>query len=179
MKIVAFGTSSSKKSINKEFAAYVSDLISKNVELLDMNAFEMPLYSIDREVENGIPEQAKLFYDKIGSSDLLVISLAEHNGTYSAIFKNIIDWCSRVNGHFFQNKPVLLLSTATGKMGGKFVMDAALTRFPIHQANVIGHFTLPFFQHNFDGEKVTEPVFAEQLKGVVDAVKLQLLKVEQ
>ncbi|MBL0101186.1 MAG: NAD(P)H-dependent oxidoreductase [Saprospiraceae bacterium] len=32
--------------------------------------------------------------DSIALCDLLIISLAEHNGSYSASFKNILDWAS-------------------------------------------------------------------------------------
>jgi NAD(P)H-dependent FMN reductase len=179
MKIVAIGTSSSKKSINKTFAAYTASLISSDIEVIDMHFFEMPLYSIDKEEETGIPQQAKDFYAKIGSADLLVISLTEHNGTYTAVFKNLMDWCSRIQGAFFQEKPTLLVSTATGKMGGRFVMEAALTRFPIHSAKVIGHFSLPFFQHNFDGEKISNSELLHELENVIVGVKQKLEQVEQ
>ena len=47
-KIVAFGASSSKKSINKQFASYAASLISDaDSIIIDLNDFEMPIYSID------------------------------------------------------------------------------------------------------------------------------------
>lgn len=179
MKVVAVGTSSSKKSINKTFASYVASMFSSDVEVVEMINYEMPLYSVDREAESGIPELAKQFYDKLSAADVIVLSLAEHNGTYSAVFKNTIDWCSRINGEFFQHKPMVLLSTTTGKLAGKFVMDAALSRFPIHKADILGHFSLPFFQHNFDGEKVSEPELSKQLNELVAEVKEKLVQVEK
>ena len=47
-KIVAFGASSSKKSINKDFATFVASQVKDvDVLVLDLNDFEMPIYSID------------------------------------------------------------------------------------------------------------------------------------
>ena len=58
-QIVAFGASSSKKSINKDLATYAASVIEDvNVLILDLNDFEMPIYSIDYENDNGIPDKA-------------------------------------------------------------------------------------------------------------------------
>src|SRR6218665_3595048 len=108
-KIIAFGGSSSKNSINKQLATYAANLFEDyEVETLDLNDYEMPLFSVDREKENGIHTLAQDFYAKIGSSDLIVLSLAEHNGAYSSAFKNLLDWASRINAKTFQQKPMLL-----------------------------------------------------------------------
>jgi NAD(P)H-dependent FMN reductase len=60
--------------------------------VLDLNDYEMPIYSIDRETEDGIPEEAQRFYDELGAVDAILISFAEHNGAYTAAYKNIFDW---------------------------------------------------------------------------------------
>ena len=60
--ILAFGASSSLNSINKQFAKYSSDQIpSSKTNLLDLNDFEMPIFSIDKQKESGIPDEAKNF----------------------------------------------------------------------------------------------------------------------
>ena len=47
-QIVAFGASSSKKSINKDLATYTASVIpNANALILDLNDYEMPIYSID------------------------------------------------------------------------------------------------------------------------------------
>jgi len=85
MKIIAFGASTSSKSINKALAAYVGSLISNaELEVLDLNDFELPLFSQDVEEKIGQPDNAKAFLAKIASADALIISFAEHNGAYSA-----------------------------------------------------------------------------------------------
>jgi NAD(P)H-dependent FMN reductase len=65
----------------------------------------MPIFSIDVEAATG-PTLATDFFNKLGTADLLVISFAEHNGAYSAAFKNIFDWISRIHATTFKkNKP--------------------------------------------------------------------------
>ena len=128
----------------------------------------MPLYSVNKEAEIGIPNLAKVFIEKISSADLLIVSLAEHNGSYFTAFKNLMDWLSRANGEFFQQKPMLLLATSPGAMGGQFVLQAATSRFPRHAARILETFSLPFFQENFDFEKgiVNEEKKAELIEKV-------------
>ena len=95
MKILAFGGSNSKDSINKQLAAFAAKQFEDaEVELLDLNDFEMPIFSIDREKQAGIPDLALNFAQKIDASDLLIISLAEHNSSYTVAFKNIFNWIS-------------------------------------------------------------------------------------
>ena len=49
-KIVAFGASSSSRSINHQLAQWVADQLEDvEVSLLDLNDYEMPIYSTDRE----------------------------------------------------------------------------------------------------------------------------------
>lgn len=152
-KIIAFGASSSKNSINKQLATYAANQF-KNVaiEILDLNDFEMPLFSVDKEKESGIPKLAHDFYNKIGSADLVVISFAEHNGNFSTAFKNILDWTSRINAKTFQQKPMLLLATSPGARGGSSVLGIAKNYFPYQGADIKGSFSLPSFHDNFKPE---------------------------
>lgn len=172
-KILAFGASSSKKSINKQLATYTANLFKNaKVDLLDLNDFEMPIYSIDKEKEDGIPQLAHDLYEKIGASDLIVISFAEHNGAYSSAFKNIFDWMSRINGKTFQEKPVLLLATSPGARGGSSVLEIAIKRFPFQGAIVKGSFSLPSFNDNFDAEKgITNEDLKKDLLKIVDSIE--------
>jgi NAD(P)H-dependent FMN reductase len=155
MKILAIAGSNSGVSINKQLVTYASTLFGdKNeIEIVDMNDFEMPIYRHEYEVEKGVPQQAHDFAAKIDNADLLLISLAEHNGTYTTAFKNVFDWTSRIKDRTVWNEiPMLLMATAPGARGGLGVMEAASKRFPFHGGNVIETFTLPFFYDNFDKE---------------------------
>ena len=150
-KIIAFGASSSKQSINKQLATFAANQFQNvSVEILDLNDYEMPIFSVDKEKENGIHPLAQEFYSKLGSADLIIISFAEHNGNYSSAFKNILDWTSRINAKTFQEKPMLLLATSPGARGGSSVLEIASKRFPFQGGIVKGSFSLPSFYENFD-----------------------------
>ena len=174
-KILAFGGSNSSKSINKQLAKYAASLFKKaDVELLDLNDYDMPIYAMDREKKDGIPQLAHLFYEKIGNADFIVISFAEHNGAYSTAFKNIFDWMSRINGKTFQEKSMLLLATSPGARGGSSVLEIANKRFPFQGGIVKGSFSLPSFNDNFDTEKciISNEEFNTELLKIVNLIEL-------
>ena len=154
MKIVGFAGSNSKKSINKQFVKFTLEQLNDHeTHLLDLNDFEIPMFSVDREEKDGYPEKVKEFVEIIQSADALVVSLAEHNGAYTAVFKNLMDWCSRYELKFFKKIPMLLLSTSPGGYGGGNSMELGLSRLPKFDANIIAHFSLPKFDDNFDSEQ--------------------------
>lgn len=150
-KIIAIGASSSSKSINREFAEYAANAISidKEVLVLDLNNYEMPIYSEDLHKKNGIPQEAIDFKKEIFEADSLVISLAEHNGSYTAAFKNIYDWISVIENDVWCSKPILLLSTSTGARGGLTVLKSACERFSLNYKYKIPNFCLPSFKENY------------------------------
>jgi chromate reductase len=154
MKIIAFGASPSKNSINKKLATYAATLFENaEVEVLDLNDFQMPIFTVDIEPAIGQHELAKAFLAKIATADILIVSMAENNGNYSAAFKNIFDWCSRITGKVFQEKPMLLMATSPGARGGASVLEIAKKAFPFYGGNVKSTFSLPSFDANFDVEK--------------------------
>lgn len=152
-KIVAFGASSSKKSINKKLADYAASQIKDSkVNLLDLNDFEMPIYSIDFEKENGIPKQAYQFKKELSSANGIIISFAEHNGAYTAAFKNIFDWISRIEKIVWFNKPMFLMATSDGSRGAITVLKMAHDRISKGGQLDIPSFSLPDFLQNFDSK---------------------------
>ena len=173
-KIIAFGASSSKNSINKQLATYAANQFQNvSIEILDLNDYEMPIFSVDKEKENGIHPLAQEFYEKLGTADLIIISFAEHNGNYSAAFKNILDWSSRINSKTFQEKPMLLLATSPGARGGSSVLEIATKRFPFQGGNIKGSFSLPSFFENFDVVNgIIHPDYKNQLLNIIKSIEL-------
>lgn len=167
-KIIALAGSNSSTSINEQLATYASSLVDNvKVKVLDLNDFEMPIYSSDRENESGHPNEAVAFVDEIRGADGIIISLAEYNGAYSGAFKNIFDWASRVEQKTFLGKPMLLMASSPGGRGGASVLEMASERFPRHDANVVGKFSLPFFYDNFkDGKIINEDLNNDLLEEV-------------
>jgi len=174
MKIISFAASSSTQSINKKLVTYAASLVDNStVEILDLNDYEMPLFSQDRENELGHLDLAKAFLAKIESADAVMISFAEHNGTYTAAYKNLFDWCSRINAKVYQKKPMVLLSTSPGAGGAGSVLKTALSSMPFFDGDVKGSFSLPKFYENFDSEnnRVSNNVLALELQNTVNKLK--------
>jgi NAD(P)H-dependent FMN reductase len=175
MKIIAFGASSSRKSINKQLATYAASLAATtqenvDVEILDLNDFELPIFSQDKEAELGQPDAAKTFFDKLGESDAIIISFAEHNGSYTAAYKNLFDWASRIDQKVFQNKSLLLLATSPGPGGAGSVLAAASSSAFYFAGDVRASLSIPNFFDNFDMEnaKLKNDELKQQL---MEAVK--------
>lgn len=164
-KIIAFAGSNSKKSINKALATFAASLLKNvEVEVLDLNDFQVPVYGIDEETANGIPQMATSFLKKIHSSDGIILSLAEHNGNFSAAFKNIYDWSSRIEQKLWNNIPMLLMATSPGARGGASVLSIAKSGFPYMGGNLIADFSLPSFYDHFKDGKIVNEEFMVSLK---------------
>lgn len=175
MKILAFAGSNSSTSINRELVKFVLKSFPEDeINLIDLNHFDMPVFSVDRE-KNGFPDEAHNFLKQIEDCDVIICSLAEHNRSYSAAFKNIFDWASRINVKVFQNKPMLLMSTSPGGYGGGNVMNTAKTFFPQFAADVKETFSLPKFYENFDLESgVINPEMLKDLNEKIESFKAQI-----
>ncbi|MDQ0595387.1 NAD(P)H-dependent FMN reductase [Chryseobacterium ginsenosidimutans] len=176
MKILAFAGSTSSTSINRELVKFVlKDFQNEEINLIDLNDFDMPVFSVDRE-KKGFPDEAHNFLKAIEDCDVIICSLAEHNRSYSAAFKNVFDWSSRINVKVFQNKPMLLMSTSPGGYGGGNVMNTAKTFFPNFGADIKDTFSLPKFYENFDFESgVINPEMLKDLKDKIENFKNQII----
>ncbi len=170
MKILAFAGSNSSESINRQLVQYALKQIKGHTHtLLDLNNFEMPIYSMDREKSDGIPQLAKDFIQQIQSHDAIVCSLAEHNASYSTAFKNILDWCSRSESKFLFKKPLFLMGTSPGKGGAKHVLAAATAFFPFIDGNITQTFSLPSFNQNFGESGITNPELKKELENKISS----------
>ena len=156
MKLLAFAATSSINSLNKQIIAYASKLLEDGhvddveIETIDLNDFEMPIYSIDRQNDGGIPQPAQDFFAKIGSADAVMISFAEHNGFYTAAYKNIFDWASRVDMRVYQDKPTVMFSTSIGPGGGGNALQTAAASAQFFGNDVLATLSIPSFHDNFD-----------------------------
>lgn len=166
-KIIAFAGSNSKKSINKQLATYTSSLVENvEVRILDLNDFPLPVYGIDEETANGIPENATKFLETIHDADGIILSLAEHNGNFSAVFKNTYDWMSRIEQKLWNNIPMLVMATSPGGRGGTSALAIAKSGFPHMDGNIVSDFSLPSFYDNFKDYQVVGEL-KERLKEAV------------
>lgn len=173
MKVIALAASNSKNSINKKLATFAAGLLSNaTVEVLDINNYEMPIFSEDLEKELGQPQQAQDFFKKLGEADVIIISYAEHNGSYTAAFKNLFDWTSRIDMKVYQNKKMVMLSTSPGAGGANSVLTSAVNSAPYFAAQVIGSLSVPNFYTNFNTEtqSLTNTDLVSKLKSILSNI---------
>jgi len=151
MKILAIAASNNRQSINRVLATYAAGLIDDaSVEVIDIADYEMPIYSDEREQAQGQPPQARAFQQKIAEADALIVSFAEHNGSYTAAWKNLFDWTSRIDTRVYQDKPALFLATSPGPGGASTVLAAAVGSAPYFGGHVVSSLSVHSFHDNFD-----------------------------
>jgi NAD(P)H-dependent FMN reductase len=178
MKILSFAATNNQQSINKQLVTHATEVLAERigtdaeVEIIDLNDYEMPIYSIDRENEAGVPAEAHRFFNQVREADVVLISFAEHNGSYTAAYKNLYDWASRINMRVYDNKPMLLLATSPGPGGAGNVLRAAAETLPHFGADVRGRFALAQFHDHFDLEagRLSNPTLIAELIGQLDTL---------
>jgi NAD(P)H-dependent FMN reductase len=174
MKILAIGGSNSRKSINKALAYFTAQLFENaTIEKADLSELSVPMFSVDVESELGMPAEVIDFANKIDGCDLIVLSLAENNGSFNVGLKNILDWTSRIKDRkTFNGKPMLLMATSPGARGGASVLESAKELFPRSGAVIKATFSLPSFNQNFDLEKgIINSELLDNLKVIVDQLQ--------
>ncbi|MEZ5341403.1 MAG: NAD(P)H-dependent oxidoreductase [Acidimicrobiales bacterium] len=177
MKLLAFAGSLSRDSINGKLVAVALDIIANDhrsdidVDLLDLNDYEMALYSPERQAV-GIPPEAQRFYDKIGDADGILMSLPEYNGSYSAAFKNVFDWVSRIDRQMYQHKPTVILAASPGPRAGAGVLGSATMTAPFFGADLRGSLGVGSFHDNYDPatKTLTNPELRHELSAVLGAL---------
>ncbi len=158
MNILAFAASNSDSSMNRKLVTHAGDLIKQHLFAhatiipLDINDYEMPIYSPMRERADGIPALAQAFFAAIGAADAILISFAEHNGGLSAAYKNLFDWTSRIDAKVYQGKKCVFMATSPGGRGGQGVLNGAKASAPHFGADLVGDFSLAKFYDAFDAD---------------------------
>ncbi len=178
MKILAFAATNSSKSINKALVTHAADVLATElisdaeVEILDLNEFEAPIFGIDVENESGIPEAAKRLYEKIGGADVLLVSYAEHNGSYTAYWKSLFDWMSRIDRKVYHDKPMVVFATSPGGRGGASVLKTVVDAAEHFGGNIKGSMSVPSFNDVFDVEtgKLTDETLSAELRTVLGSL---------
>ncbi|GHC60807.1 hypothetical protein GCM10008083_27290 [Ulvibacter litoralis] len=173
MKILAFSGSNSRTSINQELIKYITQFLNVPVDIIDLRDYELPMFSIEEEQQNGHSNVLMSLYNTVIGYDAYIIAIPEHNGNYPAFFKNVLDWLTRVERSFFRGKPILLFNAAPGPNGGQSVLSIAEKSFPFFNGNIIGTFKLP----EFSSFLMKGKIFIHD-EGILNILKEQILKIE-
>jgi NAD(P)H-dependent FMN reductase len=177
MNILAIPATNSRNGLNRQLIGSAARLLEDGlvadaaVDIVDINDYEMPIYSAEREAA-GVPDQARELFDRIGAADAIVVSFAEHNGSYSAAWKNIYDWMSRIDMGVYQGKKVAMFATSPGPRGGAGVLDGATMAAPFFGADLVGSLGIPTFGENFDSERgeLTDPELRAHFEKILGAL---------
>ena len=158
MKLLAFGASNHSASINFTLARYAAERFKTRlhpdaeISYLDLNDFEMPIYSIDREQEHGVHPFAQDLFSRIGEANALIIAYPEYNGSYTSAWKNVHDWMSRIDMAIYQSKPLLALSATPGPRAGAGVLNAVEGSAPFFGADLRGILGIGVWSEAFDNQ---------------------------
>jgi len=125
-KIIAFAGSTRKDSYNKKLVKIAVEGAKEagaEVTHIDLEDYPMPIFDEDFEKNEGHPENVRKLKDLFLEHNGLLISSPEYNSSFSAVFKNTIDWLSRpVKGYppleCFIDKVAVLMAASPGSLGG-------------------------------------------------------------
>lgn len=122
------------------------------LEVIDWS--QVPAFNADVLERAGPPAEVRRIRERIARCDGVVIATPEYNFSLPGMLKNLIDWLSRGADQPFARKPLAILSTATGPLGGARVQYDLRRVFLFVDATVlikpevfIGH-----AQSKFDGQ---------------------------
>ncbi len=171
-KIIAFSGSNSSTSINQQLVKFMaSQLKEVEVEVLDLRDFEAPVFGTDLEAEIGSPESMKALFEKMSSADGFIVSTPEHNGYMPAVFKNTIDWLSRMGRKVFNEKPVVFTSASPGGRGGASALGQMLGVMPHQGAKIVGSHSVGSFFDNFKDGSLIDGEDKEAIKKILSELE--------
>ncbi|HEV8505041.1 MAG TPA: NAD(P)H-dependent oxidoreductase [Chitinophagaceae bacterium] len=178
--ILLFAASNNPESINGNLINYTAGLFKKlKTNILRLHDYPLPVYSPETEAEQGIPKNVMLFKDQILRHDAFVISVAEHNRSVTAAFKNTLDWLSRTGkdyNNLLSGKPILLISTSPSPGGARTALANAETILRAFGATLFtGTISLVSYFENVSftssGMQIKEKNFSDNLKKSVDQLE--------
>lgn len=126
-RILALSGSPRQESLNLKLlriAVRSAREAGAEVTVMCLLDYPLPIYDGDWEAEHGLPEQARALQLLVSEHCGLLIASPEHNGGYSALLKNAIDWISRPDEaepkarNVLAGKTAALISASSAVCGG-------------------------------------------------------------
>ncbi len=140
MKLVSFAASFRVNGNNQklvDIASGIAKAAGADIAALDYNATESPFYREDNP-EAPLPAGAALLKDALAEADGMLIAMPEHNWSFPASLKNLIDWLSTTTQFPFAGKTALLMCATPSRRGG--VVGLQQLRVPME---VLGAWVYP------------------------------------
>ncbi|MDF2867448.1 MAG: NADPH-dependent reductase [Gammaproteobacteria bacterium] len=121
MKFMLMAASLRKDSVNKKLIKLSAKLLAQQncaIDLTDFAEFNLPLYNGDIQTQQGIPEVAHVFVQRMQVAQGLIIASPEYNFSTPGVLKNLIDWVSRITPMPWSNQKIYLMSASPSLIGG-------------------------------------------------------------
>ena len=131
-RLLVFSGSLRQASCNHAIAMIASNgakAAGADVTVLRLADHPLPLYNQDMEAQDGMPEEARKLKQLFREHDGFIIGCPEYNSSFTAAFKNVIDWVSRPEEGYppldgFKGKVAGILSCSPGRLGGVKVLSS-------------------------------------------------------
>lgn len=114
VKVGVLVGSLSKESINRRLAKALKTLAPDNIELIDIDIADLPLYN--RDADADYPQVARDFKAQLNDVDALLYVTPEYNRSIPSVLKNAIDWASRPWGQNSLGKPSATIGASMGPL---------------------------------------------------------------
>ncbi|WP_096085975.1 NADPH-dependent FMN reductase [Agaribacterium haliotis] len=173
-KILALLASNSSTSINGILLKHACENIGEQqLTELGVGDYALPIFSEDIEKNLGLPHTVEQIAAIFAEQDAFIIACPEHNSSMPAVFKNFIDWLSRVpnDSTVFANKAVFLVSTSPGKRGGSSNLKHLLEIMPYWGADIKGSYSLGSFYEHYSDNNLDAKVVDELHKAIKQFVE--------
>lgn len=163
------------------FAARLAGQQGVQARLLDLRALDLPLYDGDLEAAHGVPAGALALQAALRESDAVLLVTPEYNGFPTPLVINAFDWLSRIAATeqypaglaATTNKPVALLSTSPGPLGGLRAMNTLRQYLQMAFAMLVApqQYALGRAHEAFDEQgDLRDARAAQSVQGVLDAL---------
>lgn len=127
IRILGISGSLRQRSFNTALLQAATTRVGNEVMLDVATLHGIPLYDGDLEQAEGIPPAVVALKDRILASDGLLLSTPEYNNGIPGVFKNAIDWLSRVpvgTTKLFSDRPVAVIGASPGGFGTILAQNA-------------------------------------------------------
>lgn len=119
IKLLSICGSLRRQSYNRALMQALPPLLPDEVAMVEAPSFAaFPLYNADLQAEQGVPAPVQALAEAVAAADGVVVVTPEYNFSVPGGLKNAFDWLSRLDPQPFRNKPVAIMSAATGPVGG-------------------------------------------------------------
>lgn len=117
LDVVGLCGSLRKASLNRHALRLAGELMPATMKLDIVEWRDVPPFDGDLFAQ-GVPSAVAALTERIRRADAVLIATPEYNFSVPGVFKNVLDWISRVDNQPFARKPLALLSASAGPLGG-------------------------------------------------------------